>query len=208
MMIGQLLAARVSRSSEGTGIVSTGTILRPTTRYTATAQWLHWVTALLILATIPIAWQMIEMKPGIPERAAYFAAHKSIGVTVLLLAAARLIWRRRHSAPPFPPSTPRWVARAAKANHVLLYCVLLAMPVSGYLQSATNGHPVNYFGLFELPLLPQDEAVSRTFLAIHRIGQWPLYALIVLHVLGAAWHVVMLRDGSLDRMLPPQTGAS
>jgi cytochrome b561 len=35
-----------------------------------------------------------------------------------------------------------------------------------------------------------------------------LYALIVLHMLGTVWHVVVQRDGTLDWMLPPQSGVS
>jgi cytochrome b561 len=191
----------------GTAPRREATRARPTARYTATSQWLHWITALLILATIPIAWQMLEMKPGLPVRTIYFTAHKSIGVTILLLVVARLLWRSRHPAPPSPPDWPRWAALAAKTNHVLLYVLLLGMPASGYLRSATDGHGISYLGLFDLPRLPQDDSVSRLALAIHHAGQWPLYALVILHMLGTAWHVVVRRDGALDRMLPPQTGA-
>jgi cytochrome b561 len=179
-----------------------------TTRYTATAQWLHWIAALLMLATIPIAWQMHEMARGVPMRAVYFTVHKSLGITILLLTVARLIWLSRHPAPPFPLSWPRWSARLARATHVLLYVLLLGMPITGYVHSATGGHPVSYFGLFDLPFFTQDDALSQVTLAVHLAGQWLLYALIVLHVLGAAWHVVVRRDGALDRILPPQTGVS
>jgi len=183
------------------------TNVQDTLRYSATAQWLHWITALLILATIPIAWQMVEMKPGIPVRTVYFTAHKSIGVTILVLALARLIWRSRHPVPSIPAGWPRWVVLTAKTNHVLLYVLLLGMPASGYLRSATDGHGISYLGLFNLPHLPPDDSVSRLALAVHHALQWPLYALVVLHVLGTAWHVVVRRDGALDRMLPPQTRA-
>jgi cytochrome b561 len=176
-------------------------------RYTATAQWLHWITALLMLATVPVAWQMLEMSRGAPMRAVYFSVHKSIGVTILLLTVVRLIWRSRHPAPSLSPTLPRWAAWTAKGNHVLLYLLLLGMPLSGYIHSATGGHPVNYFGLFDLPLLPSDDALSDATLAIHRAGQWLLYAVVALHVLGAAWHVAVRRDGTLDRMLPPQSSA-
>lgn len=185
-----------------------GVSARPAIRYTATAQWLHWITALLILATIPIAWQMAGMAHGAPMRSVYFAVHKSIGVTVLLLAAARLLWRSRHPAPPLPATMPRWAVRTARINHCLLYFVLLAMPLSGFIESSTAGHPVNYFGLFDLPLLPQDEPLSHAALAVHLAGQWLVYALVVLHVLGVGWHVTVRRDGTLGRMLPPQTGLS
>jgi cytochrome b561 len=175
--------------------------------YTATAQWLHWITALLMLATIPIIWQAHVMQHGVPIRAVLFAAHKSIGVTILLLTVARLTWRARHPAPPFAPAPPRWSVLLARTNHVLLYVVLLGMPITGYIHSATGGHPVNYFGLFDLPLLPTDEALSQATLAIHLAMQWLVYALVVLHVLGTVWHVAVRRDGTLGRMLPPQREA-
>jgi len=193
---------------EGAADVMNGRTSPSRARYTATAQWLHWITALLMSATIPIAWQMHEMHPGAPMRAIYFAVHKSLGVTILLLAIVRLIGRARHRPPPFASSSPRWVVRMAQANHILLYVLLLAMPITGYVHSATGGHPVSYFGLFDLPLLPQDDAVSQATLAIHLAARWVLYALIVLHMLGAVWHVVVQRDGTLDRMLPPQSGVS
>jgi cytochrome b561 len=175
-------------------------------RYAPTAQWLHWITALLVLATVPIAWVMATMPHGAPPREGYFALHKSLGVTILLLTAARLAWRARHHAPPPPPGVPRWSVLAARANHALLYAVLLGMPVSGYIESASDGHPVHFFGLFDLPLLPPDEALAHTMLAVHLTLQWLLYALLVLHILGTAWHIVLRRDGTLERMLPPQTG--
>ncbi len=31
-----------------------------TDRYGAVAQWLHWITAILVLATLPLAWVMIK----------------------------------------------------------------------------------------------------------------------------------------------------
>jgi cytochrome b561 len=36
------------------------------------------------------------------------------------------------------------------------------------------------------------------------VGQWAVYALILLHVAGTAWHVSIRRDGALERMLPEQ----
>jgi cytochrome b561 len=87
----------------------------------------------------------------------------------------------------------------------LLYFVMIAVPVSGYLLSAAKERPVSYFGLFTLPALPKNEALSHAADWAHvAVGQWLVYALILLHALGTAWHVRVRRDGALDRMLPEQ----
>jgi hypothetical protein len=67
-------------------------------------------------------------------------------------------------------------------------------------------HLINDSGLFKLATLSRNETLARPTLAIHRAGQRLLYALIVLHLLGAIW--VVLRDDTLDRMLPLRAGAS
>ena len=56
-----------------------------------------------------------------------------------------------------------------------------------------------------LPALPESEALSHAADWAHvAVGQWLVYPLILLHVLGTARHVGVRRDGVLDRMLPQQ----
>jgi cytochrome b561 len=175
-------------------------------RYTAIAQSLHWVSAALMLAVLVLAWVMESLPNGDASRATVVMLHKSVGLTILALTAARLIWRAIHP----PPSAMRWAAweaAAATASHWLLYLVLLAMPISGYLISAGRGRAIPYFGLFEVPLLtPATDAIWRIGATVHAVGQWALYALVALHIAAAVWHVAVRRDGTLDRMLPEQTG--
>ena len=79
------------------------------------------------------------------------------------------------------------------------------MPVSGCLLSAAGGHPVSYFGLFTLPGLPKNEGLAGAADWMHvAVGQWAVYALVLLHLAATAWHVAVRRDGVLERMLPAQ----
>ena len=177
-------------------------------RYTATAQLLHWITAALMFTALPLAWVMVNMPRTAENRENVYTLHKSVGLTVLALVMVRLIWRARHPAPPLPRSMASWERRASHVSHWLLYLVLIGMPVSGFLISASGGHPVTYFGLFTLPGLPRSEAAVQAGIWLHVVtGQWLVYGLILLHVLATAWHVAVRRDGVLDRMLPPQTSA-
>lgn len=178
-------------------------------RYTATAQALHWVTALLMFSVVPLAWVMVALPHSASSRSFYFMLHKSVGLTILALVAVRLAWRASHPAPPSPDTLASWEHWAGRVSHWLLYLILLGMPVSGYVMSAAEGHAVSYFGLFTLPGLPHSREAASVGFWIHVVtGQWAVYALIVLHLLATAWHVAIRRDAVLGRMLPPERGAA
>ena len=171
-------------------------------RYTLTAQALHWLTVLLILAVLPVAWVVVSLPPS-PERSWLFVIHRSLGITIFAMVAVRLAWRAFNPPPPLPRGTPRAMELVGRLNHWLLYVLLLLMPVSGYLQSA-SGRPVSYLGLFNLPALPDNKGLDDVAKTFHLLGQWGIYALVALHVLATAWHVGVRRDGLLNRILPRQ----
>lgn len=175
---------------------------RAATGYTLTAQALHWLTVLLILAILPVAWVMISTPQG-PSKTWLFVVHRSLGVTILTVTIIRLAWRATHPAPPIPGGTSAGVELIGRLTHWLLYGLLLLMPITGYLQSG-SGKPVSYFGLFDLPALPKNDALDDIAKALHLLGQWGVYALVALHVLAVVWHMAVRRDGLLNRMLPPQ----
>jgi len=179
-----------------------------TKRYTSAAQALHWITAALMFIILPIAWVMVNMPDSAKSADLLFTLHKSIGLTILAIVALRLIWRASHPAPPLPGSVARWDRIAATASHWMLYVILLGMPISGYLMEASGGYPIRYFGLFTVPGLPKLPGLSNTAFWMHvAVGQWLVYALILLHLAATAWHIAVKRDGVLNRMLPPQEDA-
>jgi cytochrome b561 len=173
-----------------------------TGRYTLTAQALHWLTVLLILMILPVAWVMMSLPTG-PEQTRMLVFHRSLGVTIFAVVIVRLAWRSTHPAPPSPSGAPRVTELISQVTHWLLYALLLFMPVTGYLQSA-DGRPVSYLGLFNLPQLPKDKALGDVANVFHHLGQWGLYTLVGLHVGATVWHVAIRRDGLLNRMIPPQ----
>ena len=191
--------------------------LRPTTladrfpppggRYTATAQALHWITAVLFIGQVVLAWTLVVRAEGDPSISPWITLHKSIGMTILALVAVRLAWRASHPAPPLPPRMPLWEKVLARTNHWLLYAILLIMPISGYLSSAAAGHTIHYFWLFDLPNLPQSKPLAHDAIIVHGLGQWVIYAAVALHLLGVTWNLVVRRDNSLNRMLPEQSEA-
>jgi cytochrome b561 len=174
--------------------------------YAPTLQFLHWFTAALMFSVIPVAWVMVSLPEGTALRPVLFGIHKSIGVIILICAGTRVVLRTIHPAPVLAGRMGALAAALARASHVLLYVVLLAMPISGYLMSADGVHSFPFFGLFTVPHLPKNAWVESAGERIHLVGQWAVYGLIMLHLMATAWHVAFRRDGILNRMLPQQRG--
>jgi len=172
-----------------------------TARYTATAQLLHWITTAMLFLMLPFVWVAENFPPG-PIRVFWYLLHESFGITVFLLIIARVTWRFAHPPPPLPNDEPRGLRLVAASTHWLLYAVLLVMPVTGYLM-AGNGQSVPFFFL-HLPGLPKNDPLGVLANTIHVYGQFVVYSLVALHIVGTVWHVAIRRDGRLDRMLPPQ----
>ena len=175
-------------------------------RYTEVAQHLHWLTPPIVAAQVVIAWVMLSLPDKSATGGLLFSLHKSIGVTIWLLIAVRLAWRATHPAPRAGREMPRWMDVVGRLNHGLMYLVLFAMPISGYVMSAMGPHGVSVWGL-PLPGLPKVEAVQKLAQTGHYVAQWALYLLVLLHVGATAFHVAVRRDGVLERMIPAQVNA-
>ena len=171
-------------------------------RYTATARTLHWLAALLIFCGFGLGLFMTGLEFS-PAKFRYYAWHKWIGISVFLLAAARLAWRAGHPAPPLPLSMPTWQVRASHASHVALYALMLAIPLSGWVYSSSTGVSVVYLGLVPLPdLVAKDRETAKALLILHKTLNYTLAAVVTIHVAAALKHHFVDRDGVLARMLP------
>lgn len=172
-------------------------------RYTGVAIALHWLMAILIVATFLLGLTMVDM-PGItPAKLKYFNWHKWMGVTVLALAALRLLWRLTHKAPPLPPGMPVWQRIAAESTHVALYALMFAVPLSGYFYSLASGYKVVYLGLYPLPvLIDPNPALKPFFKTLHYVLNIGMAAVVAGHIAAALKHHYIDRDDILKRMLP------
>jgi cytochrome b561 len=171
-------------------------------RYTTVAIVLHWVIAAAVLFMIGLGWVMGDIPKGTPERAYWFNLHKSIGVTVGVLVVLRLMWRLSHRPPPLPASMPGWEVTAARISHGLLYALLIAMPVIGFLASNFTKFGVKYFGLQIGPFFAEDQAARDALQALHGLLSYVLVVLVAIHVAAAVKHWLVDRDGVFQRMLP------
>lgn len=170
--------------------------------YTRTAIALHWLMALLIFTAFPLGVIAHEMAFS-PDKLRLMSYHKWLGVTILLLLIIRLAWRLGHKPAPLRQSIPLWQQKAATAVHVLLYVLLFAIPLSGWLMSSAKGFQTVYLGVLPLPdLVGKDKPLGEVLSEVHEMLNFTMLALVVLHVLAAIKHQFVDRDGTLARMLP------
>jgi len=171
--------------------------------YTKTAKTLHWLIAVLIVAAFTMGLVMVDIPGFTPTKLKYFSWHKWLGVTVLALAALRLLWRHRNRPPTHPVGMPVWQVKAADYTHVLLYVLMFAVPLSGYLYTTAAGVPVVYLGLFPIPAaFEADTALKALLKPVHYWLNMGLAALVFMHVAAALKHHFVDRDDVLKRMLP------
>lgn len=170
-------------------------------RYGYTAQTLHWVMFALIAGAFGIGLWMAGLPIG-PQRFRAVPWHKAIGITILALLVLRLAWRLWHPAPALPATMPAWERHAAHVSHWLLYLLMLAVPLSGWLMSSALGFSTVVFGWTLPNLLERDRALGDALKTAHYFLNKTLLALILLHVAAALKHAFLDRDGVMQRMLP------
>lgn len=168
-------------------------------RYTRTAIALHWLLALMILGSLAFGVYMTEL-PFSPTRLKYYNWHKWAGITILVLSAARLLWRLTHR-PPADPPMPVWQRLAAHGVHGLMYALFFAVPLIGWAYSSAAGFPIVLYGVLPLPdFVPVDKALAELIKPWHEGAAMALAALILAHVGAALKHHFIDRDGLLARM--------
>src|SRR3954471_13742612 len=110
---------------------------------------LHWIIVLLIINQ----WLIAEPAASLPKGPRLIAAlgwHKSFGITILLLAVLRLLWRWMNPVPELAAETRPWERALARLSHGLLYGLIFVLPLSGWMMSSARSFPVSWFGLLQL----------------------------------------------------------
>lgn len=172
-------------------------------RYTIPAIVLHWLIAIGIIGTFTLGLVMTDIQGISMAKIRYTNWHKWAGVTVLALAALRLLWRLFNHPPQYADEMPAWQRGAAHGLHIALYVLMFAVPLSGYFFSLAAGYPVVWFGKVALPvLIERDPALRDLLRETHYWLNMLLAGLVGLHVLAAFKHLIIDRDGVMQRMLP------
>jgi cytochrome b561 len=172
-----------------------------TARWGSVAQFLHWLIVALIITQVTLALTAAQLH-GMAKLAT-LARHKSVGITILMLAVVRLGWRLINPTPPLPLTLKPYERFLANFTHAALYLLIFALPLTGWVMSSARGFPVSWFNQFQLPdLVTKNRALYEAMQETHEALAWTLGAVALLHLLGALKHHFVLKDTVLRRMLP------
>jgi len=175
--------------------------------YSTGARHFHWWTVALLAVQVPLGLYMVyrgsflQIWDGLTN--ALYSSHKTLGLVILALVVARLLYRLTHGAPADEPTIEWWQKAASHATHWSLYLLLILVPLVGWLGISLYGAR-DVFGIATIPpLAPVNGDAADAVLALHRYLALLTVALIAMHV-GAAvvLHYFIRGDGVLARMLP------
>jgi cytochrome b561 len=163
---------------------------------------LHWLVAITVIGQFGLGLWMRSL--------GYYDAwyrlgpwwHKGIGVMLCAVLILRLLWRWSNPRPAHLASHKPYERLGASVAHGLLYLLLFAVMLSGYLISTADGRGLEVFDWFTIPAtlsgLDQQEDMAGE---IHLWLAWGVIGLAGMHALAALKHHFIDRDATLKRML-------
>jgi cytochrome b561 len=170
-------------------------------QFTVLQRLLHWVMAICILAMLFIGVGMVSTV--MPKYIPLLATHKTLGVTILVLALIRLGVRARYGAPSLPADLPEPMKLAAHLSHYALYALMIGMPLIGWAMMSAAAYPVVLYGNIRLPaIVPPSDALHTLLWNAHFYLAFAFFALVLLHLAAALFHALVRRDGVFESMAP------
>lgn len=170
-------------------------------RYDGVVRSLHWLTVLLVVVQYAVAWTMSDIHLG-TQPVGLIAWHLSIGIAILLVMIVRAGWRFTQAAPLPPSSLSPALQLISCVTHVALYVLLVALPLIGWANASARGWEVTLFGVIPLPPISSpSSSLGHALGDVHQTVAIVLLAVIGLHLLGALYHLAVVRDRTIQRMV-------
>jgi cytochrome b561 len=169
--------------------------------YGTTAKLFHWLVVALLIVQYPLGKFMPHIHRGMtPGDAMTF--HISFGITILAVMVLRLFWRITHPVAP-ARSLPAWQQLVSEAVHWLLYVLVFATTMTGWIFASERGWSISLFSAVPFPLLPTEGSLLANAIGKwHGTMEWALLLVIGAHVAAAIAHTFIFRDQIMRRMLP------
>ncbi|WP_424932826.1 cytochrome b [Amaricoccus macauensis] len=173
------------------------------------ARLLHWAIAGVILFQLGWGIYMSEFVSDVFRQFELVQVHKSWGFIAFALASVRLVWRiANRKTPEMPAGTPAWQEWVSSITHKLLYLLMFALPLSGWIMSSASPNQemlkienmvFDWFAMPD-PFVPGVKSVAEAAAEFHQIAAYTLIGLLLLHVGAALKHLVIERDTIFQRM--------
>ena len=170
--------------------------------YNGVAKIFHWFIVVLLVVQFGVGWTMPDIRHD-TKPAGLIAWHLSVGMFILLVMLMRVGWRMGTAVPATPSDLAPALRLVSRLTHFLLYAVAIVLPLVGWINADARGWAVTLFGLFSLPaLVSSGSSWGMKMGDVHQTIAIVLLGAVGLHVLGALYHRLVLKDTLLARMLP------
>ena len=170
------------------------------TSYGSVSTFLHWLIFLLVSCLLVVGFVMVDMQDKVAQ-ANVFNAHKLTGLTVLVLMIIRASWALLNPKPELPKDIPNWQQTSERVLHFLLYVILIAMPIVGWVTAVSAGY-APHIGSIKIGLpIAQNKFVANLFGTLHGLLAFVIITFVSIHVAAALYHYFVKKDKILQRML-------
>lgn len=168
-------------------------------RFPLRSRILHWITAVLIFATLIIGFGMVN---ALGSYAALVGVHITLGVTILAITCIRTINRMFSRIPSWPPTVGKVERKIISLSERGMYALLLAQPLVGWAMVSATGRAPAMIGGVSLPrIAPFNDELYSVLRQTHSVLAYALVVVIAAHVSAVLAHTVTLQDRMLSRML-------
>lgn len=170
--------------------------------YGTLSKWLHWLIALVIFGLFGLGLWMVELTYYDQWYHQAPDIHRSLGTLLMAIMAARGLWLAYTGKPATLPNHHRWEIVLARIAHGLMYLLVFAIGLSGYLIATADGRALEVFNWFSVPssgewFADQEDVAGE----VHEWLAFGLMGLVAIHALAALKHHLIDKDDTLKRML-------
>ncbi|WP_334079041.1 cytochrome b [Microbulbifer sp. M83] len=171
--------------------------------YSFTVRIIHWGMAVLLLSLLLAGLTMVRSLE--PWQPALLGLHKSLGTIAFIAVITRLSARLDSASPGLPQAMHPLQRAAARSSHLLLYVLMIALPLSGYLMQSAAGRPIHVFDWLTIPTaFPVNLELYGLFRETHFALAASLAVLVLIHIGAALHHGLVRRDGVLQSITLPK----
>lgn len=167
---------------------------------------LHFSVAFLVFCLFVLGYYMVGVD-DVEGIITLYEVHKALGILVLGSVFLRLCVRVWCGMPTIIMEHATWEKCLSRFVRWVLYILMAGLPMSGWLMTNAAGFPVSFFGMFELPLiLEEDKGVLSVAQVVHKYLAFGLLIVVALHIVGALKHHFVDQDETLKRMTSVRLG--